>query len=176
MHLREVTAADADAIARLHAESWRRTYRGMMRDEYLDGDVVGDRLRVWAERLTSPAANQAVFVSEDGGELAGFVCIYGDHDARWGSLVDNLHVQPDAHRRGTGRLLMREAAAWCATVHPGRGMYLFVMRANANAIAFYDRLGGVNVESIDHENSAGGGTAHVFRYAWANPRALVGQV
>jgi ribosomal protein S18 acetylase RimI-like enzyme len=160
-------------VARLHADSWRRTYRGMMRDEYLDGDVVEDRLRVWRERLTSPAANQAVFVAEADAQLAGFVCIYSDDDPRWGSLIDNLHVRHDLQKAGTGRLLMRKAADWCAAAHPGKGMYLYVMRANTNAIAFYERLGGVNVESVDHPNSAGGGTAHVFRYAWPEQQTLM---
>ena len=40
MHFRRAEARDADRIAQLHAESWRRTYRGMMRDEFLDGDVL----------------------------------------------------------------------------------------------------------------------------------------
>jgi ribosomal protein S18 acetylase RimI-like enzyme len=169
---RPATAADADQIARLHAESWRRTYRGMMRDEFLDGDVVEDRLAVWGERLRSPVANQHVVVAEDGGEIRGFVCVYGDDDARWGSLVDNLHVRHDVQKGGTGRALMREAAAWCAANYPGRGLYLWVMQANENAQRFYERLGGSNEGAEEHENTAGGGIAHVFRYAWSEAASL----
>jgi len=39
MNFRRAAACDADRIAQLHAESWRRAYRGMMRDEFLDGDA-----------------------------------------------------------------------------------------------------------------------------------------
>lgn len=49
MRFREATGADAMAVATLHAESWRAFYRGAYRDEYLDGDVFEDRLRVWEE-------------------------------------------------------------------------------------------------------------------------------
>ncbi|HEV2638724.1 MAG TPA: hypothetical protein VGX23_26485 [Actinocrinis sp.] len=42
---------DVDAIAALHADSWRRHYRGAFADSYLDGDVLGSRREVWAERL-----------------------------------------------------------------------------------------------------------------------------
>ena len=46
LRFREATRADAMAVARLHAESWRVHYRGAYRDAYLDGDVVEDRIRV----------------------------------------------------------------------------------------------------------------------------------
>jgi len=48
---RPASARDADAIARLHARSWRENYRGEFHDSFLDGDLDGERLRVWRERL-----------------------------------------------------------------------------------------------------------------------------
>ena len=49
---------DADSIAALHADSWRRHYRGAYLDTYLDGDVVADRREVWRSRLTQPRESQ----------------------------------------------------------------------------------------------------------------------
>ncbi len=170
--IRRATKDDIEAIAALHADSWRRTYRGMMSDEFLDGDVLGDRMAEWSKRLTSPAANQLVLVADDGGAIRGFVCAYGDDDARWGTLVDNLHVRHDARKLGIGASLMREAAAWAVERYPARGMYLWVMQKNVNAQRFYERIGGVNVEAKVHED-VGRGAAHSFRIAWADPRALV---
>jgi len=37
---------DAQAIAELHAESWRYAYRGALSDEYLSGDIIADRLKL----------------------------------------------------------------------------------------------------------------------------------
>jgi hypothetical protein len=48
--LRDATIADAERIAQLHTESWRRTYRGMMRDAFLDGGALENRRHVWLER------------------------------------------------------------------------------------------------------------------------------
>ena len=42
--------ADAKAVANLHADSWRRYYRGAYSDGFLDDDVVADRLAVWSGR------------------------------------------------------------------------------------------------------------------------------
>src|SRR5437763_12653857 len=46
--------ADAAAVARLHAESWRRHYRGAYADAFLDGDVEADRRNEWSRRLQEP--------------------------------------------------------------------------------------------------------------------------
>src|SRR6185436_17727278 len=93
MRLRTATLADAEAIASLHADSWRTTYRGAMRDAYLDGDVVTERRAVWQERLATPAPNQHVLVAEQAGAVVGFACAYGGADAVWGTELDNLHVR-----------------------------------------------------------------------------------
>lgn len=171
MKLRRATLDDALQIAQLHADSWRRTYRGMMRDEFLDGDVLQDRLSAWSERLRAPAPNQLVVVADGGGAVQGFICLFGDDDPRWGSFVDNLHVRHDVQTRGIGRQLMREAALWAEVNYPGRGLYLWVMQANHNGQRFYERLGGSNAGAEVRDN-AERGPAHVFRYAWADVAAL----
>ncbi len=170
--LRAAMIEDAEGIAMLHADSWRRTYRGMMRDEFLDGDLVQERLSVWRERLQSPAPNQLIVVAEDRDVIQGFVCAFGDDDVRWGSLVDNLHVRGDAQTKGIGRQLLREAAAWAVVNYPRCGLYLWVMQANDNAQRFYERLGGSNEGAEVRENEERG-AAHVFRYAWSDARGLV---
>jgi hypothetical protein len=37
---------DAEKVGMLHADSWRRHYRGAYADSFLDGDVVADRRSV----------------------------------------------------------------------------------------------------------------------------------
>jgi hypothetical protein len=57
---REATAGDVEAIAALHADSWRRHYRSAYLDSYLDGDVFADLRTVWTDRLTRRASAAAV--------------------------------------------------------------------------------------------------------------------
>ena len=59
--------ADAEAVANLHADSWRRHYRGAYSDAFLDGDVVADRLAVWTDRLREPDPRRCTILAEDGG-------------------------------------------------------------------------------------------------------------
>jgi GNAT superfamily N-acetyltransferase len=160
--LRPATPTDAPAIANLHAQSWRFAYRGA----YPDGPVFEDRARVWNERLTSPATNQHVTLAEDNGALIGFACSYGDDDAQWGTLVDNLHVHPNRHRQGTGRLLLAEVAAWCSQTYPDRGLYLWVLAQNDRAQRFYKSLGAAD-QGTKTSTPPGGGTITAHRYTWS---------
>lgn len=164
MRCRQATPADIEGIANLHAVSWRATYRGAYSDAYLDGPVWEDRRKVWTERLTDPPSNQYVVVAEDNGDIAGFACVYGDHSEH-GSLLDNLHVRPDLHMSGIGKALVREVARWCAERYPGRSMYLGVLEMNANARAFYARLGGTDL-GADVTDEPGGGTVPYRIIAW----------
>jgi hypothetical protein len=92
-------------VAQLHADSWRRHYRGAYADAFLDGDVVADRLAVWSARLAG-RANTVTVLAEDGTGPAGFVHVVFDDDERWGSLVDNLHVAVGRQRGGIGTALL----------------------------------------------------------------------
>jgi GNAT superfamily N-acetyltransferase len=136
MRFREATRVDAMAIATLHAESWRAHYRGAYRDEYLDGDVVEDRIHVWEGRLSAPAPNEFVVLAEEGDDLIGFACVYGGHDETWGSFLDNIHVRPDRQGRGFGAGLMGEVAAWCRANYADWGLYLWVLEQNHRAQRF----------------------------------------
>jgi ribosomal protein S18 acetylase RimI-like enzyme len=171
-HLRAADASDAEAIAALHADSWRRSYRGMMPDAFLDGEALEDRRRVWHERLGTSDPDRCVIVAEDDARVVGFICTFARADAGWGAYIDNLHVVHDWKGRGLGRALMRRAAEWVCDTQPGTGVYLWVMEANAAARAFYDRLGARNVETISMADP-GGGRAPNCRYVWPDPRVLL---
>lgn len=134
--LRSARPEDAESIAVLHTESWRRTYRGMMSDDFLDGRALANRRHVWHERLNSNNPDQFVCIAEHDSELVGFICAFADADPIWGSYIDNLHVVHHLHRRGVGRALMASAGAWLCRVQPGAGVYLWVMEGNASARAF----------------------------------------
>ena len=133
MRIREANEADAEAIARLHAASWRIAYRGALSDAYLDGPMETERIKVWRDRFEMPAGNQYVAVAVSGEQVVGFVCAYGGHDAQWGTFLDNLHVAPELKRQGIGTQLMGKLESWMIKAYPGQGVYLWVLESNAAA-------------------------------------------
>jgi ribosomal protein S18 acetylase RimI-like enzyme len=168
---RPATPHDAERVARLHAQSWREHYRGSFTDAFLDGDLLAERLRVWRERLERPPGNQLVQLAFDAASLVGFVCVYGAHDAEWGSLVDNLHVATASKRAGVGASLMRQAGAWLAGGYPDLAVYLLVLEANSSARRFYERIGGRNAGVSTMETHVGA-IVRSCRYTWARPSSM----
>lgn len=173
MNLRAAHPFDAEKIALLHADSWKRTYRGLLRDDFLDKEVITNRLAVWNDRLEKERIDQCVLVAEERQQLLGFICAYGDEDSTWGSLIDNLHVAHAHHRQGIGTLLMRDAGAWLNSHYPQSGAYLWVMEVNQSARRFYEKLGAQNAGTVDKPNPAGGGSAKNCRYRWPRPELLI---
>jgi GNAT superfamily N-acetyltransferase len=172
---RSAGAGDAEAIAALHAESWRRHYRGAYSDVFLDGDVFNDRARVWTERLRTDDNASYTVVGEDDAGIAGFAHVIFGADPEWGALLDNLHVKPQHKRRGIGSELFGLIAL--PVIDRNTPLYLWVLERNTNARAFYEARRGVRVERAPV--SAPGGVAsrivgspRKLRYAWSDPSVL----
>lgn len=144
MKIRTGVRGDVEQIAALHAESWRTAYAGIMPSSFLDGPLLEDRLALWHRRLLEPQPGAGLFVAVDGGEVDGFVYLLPRPDGRL--LLDNLHARPGRTGSGIGGRLLRHALAWAAAEHPGRDVYLEVLRANTRAIAFYERQGAVRTD------------------------------
>jgi GNAT superfamily N-acetyltransferase len=172
VRLRAATAADVAAIAALHAESWRRAYRGLYSAAYLDHEVHAERLRVWTRRFETARLDQRTVVAADEGGLVGFVHTLLDEDARWGALLDNLHVAAAWQRRGLGTRLVAASAGAVVDERPGRGLYLWVLEDNAPARAFYAARGG---READHgtDTAPDGTRVRGIRVVWRDPNDLL---
>lgn len=173
MEYRPATPPDAQAVAFLHARSWRENYRGAFPDAFLDGELPEERLRVWRSRLDDPPGNQFVQVAVDGADLVGFVCAYGADDQQWGSFIDNLHVADASKRNGIGSSLMERAGVWLDSLYSNLGVYLWVLEANSSARRFYERLGAQNA-GVSIMETHGGAVVRSCRYTWPRAELLGG--
>jgi ribosomal protein S18 acetylase RimI-like enzyme len=171
--------ADAEAVAKLHADSWRRHYRGAYSDAFLDGDVVADRLAVWTDLLREPDPRRCTILAEDGG-LVGFANTLFDDDPTWGALLDNLHIADGHTRRGIASHLLALTAEPLIERPERTGLYLWVLEQNVDAQAFYEARGGRCV-GRGPVSPPGGiasrvtGSPAKLRYAWPEPTVLLGQ-
>lgn len=166
--IRQALVTDAAQIAAIHCASWRDAYANVLDPTFLAGPIEDDRRSLWLDRMTMPLENQTVLVADTASTgLAAFICAYRNHDPRWGSLIDNLHVLPLFRGRHIGEKLMCAAATAIQSEVATAGLHLWVFEANQAGLRFYERLGGEVVERGPSELSAANG-APVLRVFWPN--------
>jgi ribosomal protein S18 acetylase RimI-like enzyme len=171
IEIRAAAPSDAPAIGRIHVASWRETYRGMLPDHFLDNLSAVVRAVMWqgARERDLPVL---LFVGQlASGELVGFAGggpRRGDsppHDAE----VYAIYVLRAARQRGCGRRLLAALAA-ALRARGFTSLCLWVLRENAQARRFYERLGGQVVgerTEVDGEQEL-----NEVAYGWADLESL----
>lgn len=126
--VRPANAADAPGMAKLHVDTWRETYRGVMSDETLDHPgLLGWRERFWTAALTDPRyAQNTVVVAVHEGELIGIAMSGASTDGFAGAQqLYVLYTYAEFHGAGVGEALLNTvidriepAALWVADPNP----------------------------------------------------------
>ena len=178
LRFRAACPGDAHAIARLHADSWQRHYRGAFSDAFLDNDAAGYLRPLWTERLATPNPQARTILAERDGAVVGLAHTILGQDTTWGAFIDNLHVAHELRRQGIGTRLLALTAQAVLEWSPSSGLYLWVLEQNSDARAFYTARGGTCVER-DEVSPPGGDAARLngkpmgLRYAWRDLSKLL---
>lgn len=162
--IREATPADAPGIARVHVDTWRTTYRGLVPDNYLDRLSYADREAWWEQMLTTPGSDTFIYVAEYAERIVGFVSggpIRTEGEEYTGELYA-IYILQSQQGKGTGRRLTEALVKRMldADIH---SMLLWVIVGNP-AERFYRSLGGVEVRRQQFE--LGGAMIEEVGYGW----------
>lgn len=141
--LRPARPGDAAAIAKVHVETWRAAYAGIVPDAYLVSMTESKQALQWNHMIRRATAPEAVLTAESadvpGGRIVGFgscgrARVQGTAGAESGEIF-TLYVTPDWQGRGIGRLLVEglfvqmhgsglsEAVLWVLSDNPARFFY-----------------------------------------------------
>jgi ribosomal protein S18 acetylase RimI-like enzyme len=163
--IRSANLADAPAIARIHMDSWRTTYRGLVSDEYLASLRLEDRITRWQQRLAQEGMFAYVAELEPGGEVVGFAFAgpSGSDNTDYPGELWSLHVAGPYQGTGFGRRLMSVVAKRLQSIGYN-SMMLWVLTENTPARRFYEKAGGL-LFGDRIEEFAGGRIAEVA-YGW----------
>lgn len=171
LKFRKAKPIDAHTIAALHAKSWQENYRGIFSDDFLDKEVINDRIIVWKERFQNPSSEQMIWVAEIDNKVIGFLCAYFNESIVYGTLLDNLHISSDFQGNRIAPKLMNILADECSNIDENGSIYLWVLKQNSGAIRFYERINGVQNE-ITEGNDIGDMPIIKIRYVWPNAQSL----
>jgi ribosomal protein S18 acetylase RimI-like enzyme len=162
--VRRAELADARAIARVHVETWRTTYRGLLTDDFLASlDEAGYAER-W-RRVLVDSRNNRVYVAENAQGVIGFAS-GGRERAGEGGYRGELYaiyVLQEAQGDGHGRRLVQAVLGGLRELGLP-DMIVWVLRENAPARRFYERLGGVYVR--EQPITIGPTTLQEVSYGW----------
>lgn len=142
MSIRRATPEDADAIARVHIDSWRSAYRGLVPDSRLDSLDYERRAERFRETLGT--SSDETYIWEEDREIVGFLmigpCRDDDIDQKTTGEIWGIYLAPEYWREGIGRKLcrygerlLRQRGYIAAT--------LWVLADNDNARRFYEKMG-----------------------------------
>lgn len=149
--IRPATPDDSEAIAALQVTAWREAYRGLLPDAALDKLSMPDQTIMWQRILDRRPAIRIFIAESPTGDAVGFASGGPRRDAALAQdgEVYTLYVLRRAQLQGLGRRLMQTVgqALFDASA---KSFGLWVLRDNAGARQFYERLGGQrSVERID---------------------------
>jgi len=175
VRVRPAIHTDAPGIARVHVDTWRAAYRGIVPDDYLDSLYYDRRAAFWEREISAPFTPTFVYVAEDEdtGRIVGFVGggpPQSDQPGYDGELYA-IYVLQEAQGKGIGRKLVQA----CAQTLKERGitsMLLWVLKDNSPSRAFYESLGGQLLKEQQFE--LGGATLTEVGYGWPDLTILYG--
>ncbi len=171
MLIRHATPADVPAIARIHVDSWRATYRGIVPDAVLDELSYAEHEERWQLRVQPDAESITLVAEDDDGALAGFV-IGGKErtgDPVYDAELYAIYLDPSHMRHGTGTLLTRGLAR-ALQAEGFNSLLVWVLAANP-ARHFYAALGAQYVRAATI--TIGGAELSECAYGWPTLAPLI---
>ena len=131
---------DALDLARVHVQSWRETYPGLLPRSYLENMSVRRHARLWRRRLL--ATGEVTLAAEGAEGLVGY-CSGSVWRGREDGLAEitTLYVLREAQDTGVGGRLLTDAARALAA-QGALSLVIWVLRDNTKARGFYEHLGG----------------------------------
>jgi ribosomal protein S18 acetylase RimI-like enzyme len=158
---------DAPGIARVHVDSWRTTYKGIIPDTILDNLSYEARTRQWRIGLSNPNRKIFDYVAVDpSDQIVGFVNGGTERsgDPEYKGELYAIYLLKEVQGQGLGRRLMLTLVE--RLVQEGyTNMLLWVLAANP-ARKFYEKMGGHVLRS--RYEDFGGTMLEEVAYGWGD--------
>jgi ribosomal protein S18 acetylase RimI-like enzyme len=165
MLIRNAQLTDIPAIAQVHVDSWRTTYRGIVSDEYLANLSYHQREVAFREGWDS---HRNIFlVAEDERDgIVGFAAGGPErrNDVEFRGELYAVYLLQSHQQRKIGAALVKTVAERLRNA--GMNSMMTVVLADNPACKFYERLGGKRVRTLPV--TIGGTTFEEIVYGWSD--------
>ena len=171
--LRIATLDDVPGIARVHVDSWRTTYAGLMPDSILANISLERRTQNMERFIRSQPENAITYVVEESDAIVGFAQCGPNRDleidgAYTGELY-GIYLLIEWQGKGLGKQLVQAVSRFLVS-HRVESMIVWALASNQPACGFYKALGGVFVR--EREIDIQGHAMIEASYGWKDLRRL----
>jgi L-amino acid N-acyltransferase YncA len=174
--IREATAADIPKIARVHVDSWRTTYAGIVPAIFLASMSYEDFEARWYGWMGDPGGHGIFYVAElPSGRIVGFASGGPRREEQYPEYEGELfaaYLLREHQRKGLGRRLIGAVAQGLAA--KGRHSMLAWVLAENPSRPFYEAMGGKLLGTQEIE--IGGATLEEVAYGWDGAQKLAALV
>jgi len=141
--IRKAEPKDAGVIADIHHEAWQGAYAGIIPHRALTAMINRRGSDWWANAIRRAAS---VLVVEIGGKVAGYATIGKNRarDLKQEGEIYELYIRPECQGIGLGTRLFHAARERLQS-HGLRGLVVWALEENDNAVSFYGSAGGRDV-------------------------------
>lgn len=141
--IRKAEQRDAGAIADVHNAAWKNAYAGIIPHKALTA-MINRRGRDWWATAIRRAAS--ILVVEIGGEVAGYATLGKNRarDLQQQGEIYELYLMPEYQGVGLGTRLFKAAREKLAA-HGLKGLVVWALEENVNALDFYAGAGGRDI-------------------------------
>lgn len=136
--IRLATSGDIEKIAEIYIKSWQKTYKGLLRQEYLDSLTFETVSKRWGDYILEP--RHGIFVATKGDEVLGFGAFKPYHRIDDCIYIESLHVAEAFHRQGIGSAIIKQIYEVGKQEKYGQ-MAVCLVKGNDNARNMYIALG-----------------------------------
>jgi ribosomal protein S18 acetylase RimI-like enzyme len=165
MEVRKASIDDAPSIARVHIDSWRTTYQGIVSDEHLSKLSYQQLGEKWTKILGEIQAPEIVLVADHPqGGIIGFARAgsFENEEYPYDAELQAIYFLQHYQRKGFGKTLFFQVAE---ELHASdfQSLILWVLAENSSRY-FYEDLGGILV--AESQRDIGGQSLATVAYAW----------
>jgi len=171
IRIREAQKRDSAAIAKVHIDSWRTTYKGIVSDDYLSVMSYTEREQRWQEFFEDTDHFQFVYLAEEkNGQIVGFASagVNRTEIADYQGELYAIYILREYQGKGIGRQLT-EAVARRLLREEIRSISVWVLEKNS-ACRFYEALGGIKL--LEKEINIGNTKLIEVAYGWKDINTL----
>jgi L-amino acid N-acyltransferase YncA len=164
MIIRLAKKGDEASIAKVHVDSWKTTYKGIVDDSYLESLTYDNRQKMWETAVEAGYEKGCLFVAEVDGDIVGFASAGPERTKKYevdGELYA-IYILKNHQEKGIGKALYHKVREFLI-VKGHKSMLVWVLADNPS-LNFYLSL---HPDEIDTEQiQIGDQVYEEVAYAW----------